>query len=236
MVHALAILAFVLALAPLISYLPMAALAALLLLVAWNMADAKQFLHILKVAPKSDALILLTCYSLTVVFDMVIAVTAGIVLAAFLFMRRMAETASVQLVDSGHPHRGVQLPKQVVLYRVNGPMFFGAAEKAMDAFKAIRDRMLVCVLDLGAVQAMDVTGLVALEGALARLRQQHVLAILVEVQPQPAGVLKKSGIVEETGRLIFSATLDEAVRLARAHVEGGSSDPAAPKVAAGGAD
>src|ERR1700737_376965 len=235
-VHALAILAFVLALAPLISYLPMAALAALLLLVAWNMTDAKQFGHILKVAPKSDALILLTCYGLTVVFDMVTSVTAGIVLAAFLFMRRMAETASVQLVDSGHPHLGLQLPKRVVLYRVNGPMFFGAAEKAMDAFKAIHDRMLVCILDLGAVPAMDVTGLVALEGALARLRQQHVLALLVEVQPPPVKVLTKSGIVEEAGRLLFAATLDEAVRLARAHLEGGGPDSAAPKLAAGGTD
>jgi SulP family sulfate permease len=113
----------------------------------------------------------------------------------------------------------------VVLYRVNGPMFFGAAEKAMDAFRAIHDQMRVCILDLGAVPAMDVTGLVALEGALARLRQQHVLAILVEVQPQPARVLTKSALVREPGRLLFSATLEEAVRLARAHVEAGEAFP-----------
>src|SRR6266446_2165712 len=94
MVHAVVVLAAVLALAPLISYLPMAALAALLLLVAWNMSEAKHFFHMIRIAPKSDVAVLLTCYFLTVVFDMVIAVTAGMVLPAFLFMRRMAEVAS----------------------------------------------------------------------------------------------------------------------------------------------
>jgi len=93
-VHAVVVLAAVPALAPVISYLPMASLAALLLLVAWNMSEAKHFFHMVRVAPKSDVAVLLTCYFLTVVFDMVIAVTAGMVLAAFLFMRRMAEVAS----------------------------------------------------------------------------------------------------------------------------------------------
>src|SRR5205807_1969378 len=97
-VHALVVLAAVLALAPVISWLPMASLAALLLLVAWNMSEAKHFFHMVRVAPKSDVAVLLTCYFLTVVFDMVIAVTAGMVLAAFLFMRRMAEVAQVRII------------------------------------------------------------------------------------------------------------------------------------------
>src|SRR5882724_11694715 len=97
-IHALVVLAAVLALAPLISYLPMASLAGLLVIVAWNMSEAKHFLHTVRVAPKSDVAVLLTCYALTVIFDMVVAVTAGMILAAFLFMRRMAEVASVQLV------------------------------------------------------------------------------------------------------------------------------------------
>src|SRR5882724_1186006 len=96
--HAGVVLAAVLVLAPAISYLPMAALAALLVLVAWNMSEARHFVHMVRVAPKSDLAVLLTCYALTVIFDMVVAVTAGMILAAFLFMRRMAEVASVQLV------------------------------------------------------------------------------------------------------------------------------------------
>ena len=101
MVHALFVLVAVIALAPLVGYLPMAALAALLLLVAWNMSEVKHFAHILRVAPRSDALVLLTCFVLTVVFDMVVAVSVGVVLAALLFMRRMAEITHARLTGSG---------------------------------------------------------------------------------------------------------------------------------------
>jgi sulfate permease, SulP family len=214
MVHALVVLAAVLALAPLISYLPMSALAALLLLVAWNMSEAKHFFHMVRVAPKSDVAVLITCYLLTVVFDMVVAVTAGMILAAFLFMRRMAEVASVKLVEDSHPHLKLEVPKDAVVYQVNGPLFFGAAEAAMDAFKAIGARMRVLILDMAAVPAMDITGLVALESALLRLRQQGVLTLVAGVQPQPAGVLKKAGVREEAGRVQFCATLEEAAHVA----------------------
>ena len=95
-VHALFVLAAVLLLAPLLGYLPMASLAALLLLVAWNMSEREHFAHVLRVAPRSDVLVLLTCFALTVLFDMVVAVTAGLVLAALLFMRRMAEVSGVR--------------------------------------------------------------------------------------------------------------------------------------------
>src|SRR5205814_1866413 len=101
MVHSLTVLAAVIAFAPLIGYLPMAGLAALLLLVAWNMSEVKHFGHILRVAPRSDALVLLTCFVLTVVFDMVVAVSVGVVLAALLFMRRMAEITHARLSAGG---------------------------------------------------------------------------------------------------------------------------------------
>src|SRR6267378_1418476 len=178
MVHAVVVLAAVLALAPLISYLPMAALAALLLLVAWNMSEAKHFLY----------------------------------------MRRMAEVASVQLVENGHPHLKVKLPRDTVLYEVNGPLFFGAAEAAMDAFKAIGTRMRVLILNLSVVPALDITGLVALESALLRLRQQGVLTLVTGVRPQPESVLRKAGVQEEPGRVQFCATLEDAAQAAAAHV------------------
>ena len=217
--HALFILAAVLAMAPLISCLPMASLAALLMFVAWNMSEGKHFLHILKVAPKSDAAVLLTCYGLTVVFDMVVAVTAGMVLAAFLFMRRMAETTSVQLVGDEHPVLRVKLPKQVMLYEVNGPLFFGAAEKAIQAFGRVPIALKAIILWLGAVPAMDVTGLVALESVLRRLRQQGILTIIAGLQPQPAALLQKAGVKEDATHLRICATLEEAAELAVRQVE-----------------
>jgi len=217
-IHALVVLFSVLAFAPLISYLPMASLAALLMIVAWNMSEAKHFLHMIRVAPKSDVAVLVTCYALTVVFDMVIAVTAGLVLAAFLFMRRMAEVASVQLVGEDHPHLKMQLPRGVRLYEINGPLFFGAAEAAMDAFKAIGERPRVLILYLGAVPAMDITGMVALESALARLKQQGIFCIIAGLRPQPAAVLRKAGVADEPGRLHIVETLDDAAEDARAHL------------------
>jgi len=230
-VHAAVVLLAVLLLAPLISFLPMAALAALLVMVAWNMSEARHFAHMLRVAPKSDVAVLLACYGLTVVFDMVVAVTAGMVLAAFLFMRRMAEVASVQLVDEEHPHLKLQLPREVMLYEVNGPLFFGAAESAMDTLKAIGSRPKVLILYLGAVPAMDVTGLVAPESALARLRQQRVFCIIAGLRPQPASVLKKAGVQEEVGRLHIVPTLENAAADALAYLEipQGLLHPEAPK-------
>jgi sulfate permease, SulP family len=215
-IHAGVVLAAVLVLAPAISYLPMAALAALLVLVAWNMSEARHFVHMVRVAPKSDLAVLLTCYALTVIFDMVVAVTAGMILAAFLFMRRMAEVASVQLVGEEHPHLKLKLPKDVMLYEVNGPLFFGAAETAMDAFKAIGQRPRALILYLGAVPAMDVTGLVALESALARLKQQGVACVIAGLRPQPASVLQKAGVKDDPGHLHIVETLDEAAAIAEA--------------------
>jgi len=196
----------------------MASLAALLVMVAWNMAEARHFGHILRVAPKSDVAVLLACYALTVVFDMVVAVTAGMILAAFLFMRRMAEVASVELIESDHPHVKVPLPREVMLYQVNGPLFFGAAEKAMDAFRAIGARPKALILDLQAVPAMDVTGLVALESALARLHQQGVFCIVAGMRAQPLSVLQKAGFQQEPGRLQLVPSVDAAAALALSHL------------------
>jgi hypothetical protein len=128
MIHALTVLLAVLALAPLIGYLPMCSLAALLLLVAWNMSEARHFVQMLRTAPKSDVAVLLTCFTLTVAFDMVVAVAVGIVLAALLFMRRMAEVTHTQLKIGAHPDLKVPLPDGVLLYDINGPLFFGAAQ------------------------------------------------------------------------------------------------------------
>ncbi len=217
--HSVVVLAAMLALAPLLGTLPMASLAALLLLVAWNMSDLPHVLRVLRVAPRSDALVLLTCFFLTVIFDMTVAVTAGVLLAAVLFMRRMADLSGARLVEEGeHPALRGPVPSGAVLYEIAGPLFFGAAEKAMDSLHASAGEAGVVLLELGAVPVIDATGMVNLESALARLALDQTLVILVRVQDQPAKFLARVGIVPSPGRLAFAATLEEGLSLARAHL------------------
>jgi SulP family sulfate permease len=203
MIHALVVLVAVLALAPLLGYLPMSALAALLLLVAWNMSDAKHFIHMLRVAPKSDVAVLLSCYILTVAFDMVIGVSVGMVLAAFLFMHRMAAVTKVGLAE-GEPAAALPgpIPPGVVVYGIWGPLFFGAAQKAMATLETIDRGTKVVILLMHEVRAMDASGLVALESALEPLHKRGCLAILSGVQPQPRALLDKAGLARSPGVII----------------------------------
>jgi SulP family sulfate permease len=214
-IHALFVLACTVALAPLVAYLPMAALAALLLLVARNMAETRHFIHIVRVAPRSDVIVLVACFLLTVLFDMVIAVSIGVVLAALLFMRRMAEITHIKL-DTGTMQK-LELPTGVRLYEIAGPLFFGAAQKAMSVFDAIQDRSLAVILYLGQVPAIDATGLVALETVIDRLKRAGHKVILAGLQQQVAGVLARAGIVREPGKLAIAPDLDAALSLAIVH-------------------
>ncbi|KYF71606.1 transporter [Sorangium cellulosum] len=215
--HALVILLSILFLAPLVAYVPMASLAALLLLVAWNMSELHHVVRIVRLAPKSDVFVLLSCYGLTVILDMVVAVSAGVVLAAILFMRRMAElTGSRTVLDSSEDSDAIQLPKRVALYEVNGPLFFGAAQKAMDALHSIRgDSYEVMVLHLGKVPVIDSTGFVALENALDGLARRHKTVILAGPLPRPREIFDRARLHEEKPYRVYVAEdLDAAIRLA----------------------
>jgi SulP family sulfate permease len=220
-VHALTVLAAVLALAPLIGRLPMASLAALLLIVAWNMAEAKHFVHILRVAPRSDALVLLTCFALTVLFDMVVAVSVGVVLAALLFMRRMAELTQARLTGPtpapGDVPEAVPaaLAGRIAIYEIAGPLFFGAAQKAMASLGAISSQIQVVIIRLDAVPTMDATGLVALESAIASLTKQGCVAILTGLQQQPAELLERAGFRHKPWRVMLRADLPAALEAAQ---------------------
>lgn len=213
--HSIFVLVAILVLAPLLQWLPMASLAALLLIVAWNMSDVKHFAHMLRIAPKSDVTVLLACFSLTVLFDMVIAVTGGVILAALLFMRRMAEIAGATLAEGEHPELPEPLPRRTALYQIAGPLFFGAAQKATASFDAIGAGTHVLILDMGAVPAMDATGLVALDSAIERLIKRKTLVILSRVQPQPMKAMMKAGLGPVEGELQFAETLTDAIHLAR---------------------
>lgn len=224
--HSAFVLLSVLALAPVLGYLPMASLAALLLIVAWNMSEAKHFVHALRVAPRSDVLVLLTCFLLTVVFDMVVSVTVGVMLAALLFMRRMAEVSGVRLVDQ-HPLL-TGLPKDVLVYEVAGPLFFGAAQKAMSALHRTPTGINVVLLDLAAVPAMDATGLVSLEAAVERLHSLGVFIVLSGVQAQPMQVLARSGIHRKRrDRIAVYRSMERAVAKARERSRLGEGPPRA---------
>ena len=163
----------------------MASLAALLLVVAWNMSEVKHVRRIIRIAPTSDVLVLLTCYALTVFFDMVTAVSVGVGLAALLFMRRMVEVADTRLSEVEHPDLPRHLPKGVFVYDILGPLFFGAAEKATAALNEVAGRAKVLILRMEHVPAIDATGLVALESALDCLARQHTLASSRACAPSP---------------------------------------------------
>lgn len=212
-VHSLTVLAAILALAPLIGSLPMAGLAALLLAVAWNMAEAKELAYMTRVAPRSDTVVLFTCLTLTVVFDMVVAVTAGTMLAGLLFIRRMSEMSGGHFVaDEEHMAvHAARLPKGVLIYDVAGPLFFGAAQKAMAELRAAEDESRAIILDMEGVPAMDITGLVALEGVIDTLARDRRYLVLAALRPQPAELLDRAGIHPAPGRIAFCDDIPTAV-------------------------
>ncbi len=215
-IHAGVVLLAVLALAPLLGYLPMAGMAALLLQVAWNMSEAKHFVHIARVSPKSDVATLMACFLLTVIFDMVIGVSVGMVLAAFLFMNRMAAVTESRILSGADDTRAGaigRLPPGVVVYDISGALFFGAAQKAFGALAGGAEGARAVILRLDEVHAMDATGLVALESAVASLKAQRCRTILCGVRIQPRGLLKKAGFSERHG-VALCDDLAEALEVA----------------------
>jgi sulfate permease, SulP family len=214
-VHSIFILACTIALAPLVAYLPMAAMAALLLLVARNMSEGRHFVRLVRIAPRSDVMVLLTCFGLTVAFDMVIAVTVGVVLAALLFMKRMAVLTKVQLDTESREH--FEAPPGVRIYDIAGPMFFGAAKTAMETLDTIGSETRTVILSMKSVPVMDATGLVALESMLDRLQRSNRKIIIAGLQPDPAEVLARAGIKRIPGKLGFAPDLETAISMAIVH-------------------
>jgi SulP family sulfate permease len=185
------------------------------------------FVHILRVAPRNDVAILLVCYGLTVATDMVISVTVGIMLAALLFMRRMAFLTRAKLHRGAHPALPRAMPEGVFVYDIDGPLFFGAAQKAMATLGIIADEARVVILRMDQVPDMDATGLVALESALERLDRQKALAILVGLQRQPRRLIRDGNIKVRFPRLRIRPDIVTALSTAEEHLGatagGGSS-------------
>ncbi|MCV2513665.1 C4-dicarboxylic acid transporter DauA [Leclercia pneumoniae] len=202
-IHALLVILALLVLAPLLSWLPLSAMAALLLMVAWNMSEAHKVVNLLRRAPKDDIIVMLICMSLTVLFDMVIAISVGIVLASLLFMRRIARMTRLAPVN-------VIVPDDVLVLRIIGPLFFAAAEGVFNDLEArIVDKRVV-VLEWDAVPVLDAGGLDAFQRVVQRLPEGCELRIC-NLEFQPLRSMARAGIQPVAGRLSFYPTRDAAL-------------------------
>lgn len=213
------ILAVVIVAAPLLAYLPLAALAAMLLLLARNQSEFLHFIRLVRIGQRSDVVVMLTCFALTVAFDLVLAVTVGIVLAALLFMRRMAVLTKVVL--DTRSSETYELPPGVRLYEVAGPLFFGAARGAMDALHSSGQSAGLLILAMKHVPTIDATGLVAFESLLDRLQRAKTQVILAGLQPEVAELLERAGIRRVPGRLAIAPDVETAVSMAIVHTARG---------------
>ncbi len=209
-IHSAVVLVAILLLAPLFSYLPMAALAALLVMVAWNMSEARHVIHTLRIAPRSDVLVLLTCLSLTVMFDMVLAVAVGLLLAAGLFIKRMSELTDTAELPRDVHQALLDLPEHVRCYAIRGPLFFGAAEKAFSVLRKFSPEVKVVIVEMSAVPMLDMTALAAFDNILRDYRADGIGLILVATSPRVRLKLRRAGIHREQRRLVYVQTLEQA--------------------------
>ena len=207
--HAVTLLLITLFFGRLAALIPMATLGAILVVVAYNMSEWRTFRSELR-GPKSDVIVLLTTFLLTVVVDLTVAIEVGMVLSAFLFMRRMAEVTNVTMLtreladgtsvdDEDVAGLARQLPKGVVVYEINGPLFFGAAERFRNVLGEISESPRALIVRMRHVPAMDSTGLHALRELVRRSMRDRTAVILSEVLDQPRTVLTTSGLLDEVG-------------------------------------
>jgi sulfate permease, SulP family len=222
MAHALTLLLVTLFFGRWAAYIPMATLAAILVIVAYHMSEWRTFLGELS-GPKSDVAVLLATFALTVLIDLTVAIQVGMVLAAFLFMRRMAEVTNVtaltrELADGDDRDvklRGAAVPKGAEVYEIDGPFFFGAAEKFRETMGAVETRPRVLVVVMEKVPAIDSTGLRALRTVVRGARKDGTEVILAGVHAQPMVALGKSELLDEIGDANLCGRLPEALERAR---------------------
>lgn len=212
-VHGLFILGGMLLLAPLLSLIPMASMAALLLVVAWNMSEAKYFVRTIKIAPRDDILVLILCFLLTVLFDMTIAVAVGMGLAAMLFIRRSISLTQSSIIESDHLK--YNLPEGAIVYDINGPLFFGSAQKALKTISSIDPDVRIVILDMSEVTMLDMSAIVAMESIAKDLQTKSIGLIINNLQPRMILKLRRAGVRKQPGKVVFSRSLDDSFEAAR---------------------
>jgi SulP family sulfate permease len=226
-VHAAVVLLFMLALAPLARKVPLAALSAVLLMVAWNMSERDHFRSLFR-APRSDIAVLLTTFGLTVLADLTVAVGVGMVLAAMLFMRRMSEVTNIGVIrrelDDAEPAGDVgdpnplerrQVPAGVEVFEINGPFFFGVADRLKDTLMGLEKPPRVFILRMRRVPAVDATGMHALEEFHTKCRRQGTVLLLAGVHAQPMFAMANYGLLDRISEHNMFGNIDDALERAR---------------------
>ncbi|MDI9818457.1 MULTISPECIES: SulP family inorganic anion transporter [unclassified Legionella] len=205
-IHAITLLLIIVFLAPLAAHVPLAVLAAILFVVAWNMSEAHHFIKIVKSAPRADVMILLATFGLTIGVDLIVAVYVGVVLAILQFLRRMASSVEVHQIDAQELHEQYDkpspgnLPQEILIYAVEGPFFFGAVEKFERTLENIHALPKVLIIKLGWVPFIDVTGLRTLEDVILHFHKRQVHVLLTGANERVQAKLEKAGIIKRLGR------------------------------------
>jgi len=233
-VHCLTLILIILFLAPLAVNVPLAALAAILFVVAWNMSEVKHFIKLLKLAPRADVVILLVTFFLTVFVDLAIAVNIGVIIAILHFIRRMASSVEVQqMTDEQVSQELVQqnieaLPEGVLVYAIEGPFFFGAVEIFQRALAVTHTDPRILIIRMRWVPFIDITGLQTLEEVILGLHQRGVRVILAGANSLVEGKLRKVGIVKLIGEDNFYKEFAQALAACHVEVNQGKSDGFVP--------
>ncbi|MFD1007770.1 C4-dicarboxylic acid transporter DauA [Oceanisphaera ostreae] len=211
MVHALVVLAALVLLAPMLAYLPMPAMAALLMVVAWNMSEAHKAIKLLKTAPVGDVFVFLTCFSLTILFDMVLAITAGILVAAVLFVRDIAEMTRVSDISGHHRLLATPLPENWSVFKINGPLFFAAADRVFSELSTWCKQQSGVILYMDAVSILDAGGQAALSRFVQQCQQRNIEVVIADLQFQPLKTLARANVQPIANELSFYPTLQQAL-------------------------
>ncbi len=223
MVHSVTLLLILIILMPYATLIPMPAIAAILFMVAYNMSEWREFVHLLKTAPKSDIMVLVLTFVLTVVFDLVVAIEFGMILAALLFMKRMSDVTEVEgwkYLDPEDDPDNIGLksvPKNTFVYEISGPMFFGAADKILKISLKDTDRCII--LRMRSVNAIDATAMHSLEQLQAKCELKNIKLIFSHVNDQPMRIMEKAGFIEKIGKEYFCAHIDDAIAKAETLTE-----------------
>ncbi len=224
-VHALFLVLVLVSLAPLAVHIPLAVLAAILFVVAWNMSEARHFVRMLRRAPRADVAILLVTFGLTVFADLVIAVNIGVILAMLQFMRRMASSVAVTQASGAELNdelslRGLAVPDGVMVFAVTGPLFFGAVENFQRALAHTHADPKAVIVRMDGIPFIDITGMQSLEEAISDLQKRGVRVILAGANPRVSAKLTKAGVLGLVGPDNVVADLAAAISALRPDTAG----------------
>ena len=218
-VHSVFLILVILLLSPLASSIPLCCLSAILFVVAWNMSEIPHFIRLVRGSPAPDVAVLLITFGLTVFVDLVVAVNVGVILAALLFMRRMALAVSIEPVIEGADLAPGSLPPGVVIYNIDGPLFFGAAEKLERTLAHIQRPATTLILRLGHMPFLDATGISAIEEIITDFLKHGAVVVLAEARPNVLLKLERAGLLRQLGAENIASTLAAALTRAKAIAE-----------------